>query len=85
MDGDEYRDDGVARYQNPITGKGKVNMTTPTNVLPAPPGQKPISMMSSDGNLGNIDLEDSQTGLPGDAFLPSSAEGSFRSSMNGSS
>ena len=42
-------------------------------------------MMSGDNNLGNIDLEDSQTGLPGDAFLPSSAEGSFRSSMNGSS
>ena len=44
-----------------------------------------MSMMSGDKNLGNIDLEDSQTGLPGDAFLPSSAEGSFRSSMNESS
>ena len=37
--------------------------------------------MSGTGNLGNIDLEDSQKGLPNRAYLPSSPEGSFRSSL----
>lgn len=36
-------------------------------------------------DIGDIDLEDSQKGLPERAFLPSSPDGSYRSSMGISS
>lgn len=46
----------------------------------------PIRMMSGTAdNLGNIDLEDSQKGLPDRAYFPSSPDGSFRSSLEDSS
>ena len=48
-------------------------------------GQKSIRMMTGSDDLGNIDLEDSEKGLPERAFLPSSPESSFRSSMASSS
>ena len=49
-------------------------------------GQMPIRMMSGTAdNLGNIDLEDSQKGLPDRAYFPSSPDGSFRSSLEDSS
>ena len=42
-------------------------------------------MSGTADDLGNIDLEDSQKGLPDRAYLPSSPDGSFRSSLEDSS
>lgn len=48
-------------------------------------GEREPVRMGYDDDLGNIDLEDSKGGLPEQAFLPTSLEGSFRSSMGMSS